>query len=161
MHALRKCGHALPLPRSTHFFVFFFFFPSPAVQLHAACYKTIIYYVKLQNYYQIVNNILYYMTIKLISQQREREQVGHTQELITKIIMHVKHSTYEKTPQLGLGTQDLTGYATLFSLSKKLLRLFSKASKNLVLFFPRRNSRTLVLNFVPERYGGSRREIQP
>jgi hypothetical protein len=58
----------------------------------------------LQNYY--LNNIiiyysiimLYYMTISRISQQREREQVGHTQELITKIIMHVKHSTYEKTP---------------------------------------------------------------
>jgi hypothetical protein len=38
------------------------------------------------------------MTISIISQQREREQVRHIQELITKIIRHVNQSTYEQTP---------------------------------------------------------------
>jgi hypothetical protein len=60
--------------------------------------------------------MLYYMTISIISQQREREQVRHTQELITKIIMHVKHSTYEQTPEFLRGENNTR---FLLALEKK------------------------------------------
>ncbi len=67
--------------------------------------------------------MLYYITIHIISQKWEREQVRHTGA--NNKDYHERKPIYVRANSLvGTGDMDLTGYATHESLSKILLTVF-------------------------------------